>query len=562
MLVDVVPTLSLAEWDVAAEKLREWGEVVRETADRTVYRVVCADGAVYVKHYHPGSRISALSFVVKRPHRREFVMTRKAASHGIPAALPLLHRQAPRTVESFYVSQGIPETIPLSRICDDWAAPLRPEGAREIISLVDAAADFLARVHAAGLHHDDFHAGNVLLSRPGPTRYALHLIDLASVRFKKRISWNRAVKDLVVWNAQWRDVTSTRMRERFLTTYFHARIEHDPDFAGELEKITGCASAEHPRAARAVSCCLEEIDRRSVVYSRSVDARRDRRAWRTNRDFWSLRRFLGTVHVRADFVDDFKRVIRRQPNEETETRIKTGSRSSVSKLRISTEDGGRFVAFKRYFTGNDRWWKIPLTAFRRTKAARAWHNGNAMVSRRIPTAMPLSFTQPALGPFSFGSILLSQWLEGTVDLHAWLRRLESSEPATRQRSLVDAAETLGRLVGKMHSKGVTHGDLKAANILVRDKDGRVEPFFIDVEGARISKKAGIPLRRQIRDLARLAESAAAYSWIDRSIHLKFLRAYADALSPEKCDWRHLWRQATRRASRRIKQKQTRGVPVL
>ncbi len=564
LLVDVMPTLSLAEWDVATEMLDEWGMVVRETDDRSVFRIVCEDGTLYAKHYHPRRNVGMLRLAMVRPAKREFLAAEEALARGIPTAAPLLQRDAPRVVESLYVSEGIPGTIPLLRIRDGNAGSMQPKRLREAVSLTDTAADFLADVHAKGLCHHDFHAGNVLVSRSGTGEYSLFLIDLVDAGFGRGFSWKQAKKDLIIWNAEWRDRVSTRLRERFLRTYLLSVLSRDSHFLARLprrlRKMSSTQSLES-----LVSPVFEEIDRESRAYSRKVDARRDRRVWRTNRDFVALNGILGKSYFATDFIDPFEVFTMRLTTgfaRKDQKTVKTSSSHHVSRLRIRTRRGDYVVADKQSLKPTSLR-KILRNPFRKSKAAKEWFYANAMHSRGIPTARPIGLIEAAAGPFFIKSHVLTQWLDKTVDLHAWARAVESLKPANRRRRVTDAAEILGRAVGNMHAKGVSHGDLKASNILVKNHKGRIEPYFIDVSGAHVAKRGGeLSLRRRVRDLARLAESATAYPWIGRSAFLTFFRAYVEALLPGRCDWKRLWRLASKRAIRRIRQKRANGKPIL
>lgn len=564
LLVDVMPTLSLAEWDAVTELLNELGVVVRETNDRSVFRIVCEDGTLYAKHYHPRRNSGMLRLAMVRPAKREFIAAEEAVARGIPTATPLLQRDAPRVVESLYVSEGVPGAIPLVRIRDGNAGPEQPKRLREAVSLLDAAADFLADVHAKGLCHHDFHAGNVLVSRAGTGEYSLFLIDMVAAGFSRGFSWKQAKKDLVVWNAEWRDRVSTRLRERFLIAYFLSVLSRDSHFLTRLprrlRKMSSIQSLES-----LVSPVFEEIDRESRAYSRKVDARRDRRVWRTNRDFIALNTILGKSYFATDFIDPFEVFTMQLTTgfaRKDQKVVKTSSSHIVSRLKIRTR-GGDYVVADKQSRKPTSLRKILRNPFRKSKAAKEWFYANAMHSRGIPTARPIGLIEAAAGPFFIQSHVLTQWLDKTVDLHAWARAVESLKPANRRRRVTDAAQTLGRAAGNMHAKGVSHGDLKASNILVKNHKGRIEPYFIDVSGAHVAKRGGeLSLRRRVRDLARLAESATAYPWIGRSAFLTFFRAYAEALLPGRCDWKRLWRLASKRASRRIERKQARGEPVL
>jgi tRNA A-37 threonylcarbamoyl transferase component Bud32 len=162
--------------------------------------------------------------------------------------------------------------------------------------------------------------------------------------------------------------------------------------------------------------------------------------------------------------------------------------------------------------------------------------------------------------FRSESYLATQWIDGAENLHLYGWRLAGVGADERIRRARACAESLGKLVGRMHAGGISHGDLKASNVLVVERAGGIETYLIDAEDVRIARR--LVHRRQVRDLARLATSIAAHPWVTRSILCRFLRSYLRQLRPASIDWKRLWQEVTRRTRRLIDRKRRRGSSIL
>jgi tRNA A-37 threonylcarbamoyl transferase component Bud32 len=82
---------------------------------------------------------------------------------------------------------------------------------------------------------------------------------------------------------------------------------------------------------------------------------------------------------------------------------------------------------------------------------------------------------------------------------------------------------VGRLVGRLHASGFSHRDLKATNLLVRERDGRIEACIIDLDGA--AKPWRLSKRRRLANLARLAIASLELTGVTQTMRLRMLRAY-------------------------------------
>jgi len=221
------------------------------------------------------------------------------------------------------------------------------------------------------------------------------------------------------------------------------------------------------------------------------------------------------------------------------------------------------VAYKQYRPRNG--WKSFCALFRRSRARRSWRLAQELVARAIPTAQPVALGESRTRWFAPRSYLATEWIESSENVHLFAWRIAGRPPSERLRLAARCAESLGRLVGRMHAEGISHRDLKAANLLIvppRDPAdvGTTETYLIDVDGMRVRRC--LTSARRAANLARLAAGLEAHPWLTPSISCRFLRAYAAAFAPGTIAWKPLWRAVQRRTRRLIRRMRRRGEPVL
>jgi len=198
--------------------------------------------------------------------------------------------------------------------------------------------------------------------------------------------------------------------------------------------------------------------------------------------------------------------------------------------------------------------------FRTSRAIRAWWAGHALLRRGIATPRPIALCEPAFRGTPYYTYLVSEWIPESQNLHLWGWQIARLPPPERHKLAAQCAETLGRLIGRLHAFRISHGDLKMSNILVAHRSGRLNAWLLDVEGVRIGGPRG---RRYLRDLGRLAIGLQAHPWVSPTVLCRFLRTYVHQFPPfARPDWKILWRAIRTEFERLLNKKKFQGGRLL
>ncbi|HUT89689.1 MAG TPA: lipopolysaccharide kinase InaA family protein [Thermoguttaceae bacterium] len=581
--------LLLDDWE-SEGRLR----VVKHGSHRTVYQVELPERRFYVKQYRRDRFLDAVGHLV-RPSaaRRECHKAAEVARRGIPTVKPIAWMERTRgqlVRDNYLVTEAIEPACSLERYVAEELPRLAPDGqARMRRRLIEGVARFVAAIHEAGIVHDDFHVGNVLvrLDTPPPGHSPdgelpeLYLIDVPGVRFSGPLKWRASRASLIMFGSGWWERTSQSERLRFWRTY--------------LAERPSLKVSDHRTA-------IKQLARGSRAYCRHVARRRDKRALRTNRDYVALHAPHGVAHGVPDFdraeLGRLLEAPERLLDRNLDRPVKLGHSKLIVQAELPLAGGPVHVAYARYRYRN--WWKALLGRFRRGRALRGWMMGHALRARGIATPRPIAVCRVRRPGCAAESYLATEWVEGAENLHLYGWRLADLSPAERLRRAARCAESLGKLIGRMHAWQISHGDLKAGNVLVvdddvqpdrpsssnlrvprlarptvlpalpgkpavapntRSRDGETtRTYLIDAEDVHIARR--LTCRARQRDLARLATSLYAHPWVTRTVFCLFLRAYVRQFPPGTIAWKPLWREVARCSRRAVRRKQHRGRQVL
>jgi serine/threonine protein kinase len=139
--------------------------------------------------------------------------------------------------------------------------------------------------------------------------------------------------------------------------------------------------------------------------------------------------------------------------------------------------------------------------------------------------------------------------------------LPGLDPESLRAEVRRITPALAALVRSLHDRSLSHRDLKASNILIRQDRGLRDGFLslIDLVGVRLQNP--VPMNRRVQNLARLSVSLADAPGRTRTESLRFLRAYLPrGLSPSS-GWKDLWRAIEKATRTKQARNQRRGRPL-
>lgn len=495
--------------------------VVKHGEHRTVYRIPLSQVTVYWKHCRLSGPRAWWRDLLRGPKAKlEYDRLEELARRGIATVQPLAWGSyvASWPKGSFLLTQSLDNAMPL----DHYLAEHPPVVMSARKQLTHALAGYISSLHSAGVSHPDFHPGNLLVrEESGETRF--FLIDVHDIRCASPLSARERLANLTLLN-RWFRLRATRSdRLRFWRAY--AGPDWSPDDARELECLTD----------RSVTQLWES---------------RDGRCLRENRHFRRIRGAGVDGFCERQVEDSIVSALLADPDaifQRPNVAILKNSRSStVCAFDAPTEAGLRGLVFKRFCV--TRWYDPLIDLFRPAPVLRAWKNGHALLARGLPTPRPMLFLQRRrLGLSTVGYVLFER-IDDAHHLHDAVARA-----SIELRRIVDQLAGWIRL---MHERGISHRDLKAANILVTAEGGCQ---FLDLVGARIQRR--VDRRTRVRDLMRLNASFLSSSKVTRSMRLRFLRTYLRWGLHGEAGWKSWWKEVAQATQEKVRRNERRNRPL-
>jgi tRNA A-37 threonylcarbamoyl transferase component Bud32 len=521
-------------------RLDEWNEqgqvtTIKSGPHRVVYRVDLPQGTIYVKHFLvPDWRAMLRQWVRRGKGRNEGKRSQHLASIGVPTITPIAlgeRRQRKFLFENYLVTLAISSAIPLDEFVERHL-PERPEPIRSQVrqKLAKAMAVMTARLHEAGLLHQDFHPGNIMVRLAADHTPELFMIDLDALRKVRHVSWKPARQNLALLDHYFWLRSSRTDRFRFLKTYLRNRSEPPPDVRGFAHRIEGATRLWAERLWR-------RWGRRCRRSNKYFEIRPGRTTWCV------ASRDLAPAEIQP-LLDDPDLPFRRPAT----IILKNSRTTTVAETTMMVRGNPTQVVYKRF---NRKKWLDPLlTLCRPSRAWRSWQAGQHLASRGIPTPQNLAFISrrrpfkksPLFWFLPHETYLITVKEENVVDLGTYARKVLPNLPSDARRARIRSLTiALAELVRSLHDRSLSHRDLKAANILIncQSTDGPDRLSVIDLVGVHL--RHPIPWNRRVQNLARLCISLDAVPGRNRPDFLRFLRLYLPwGLSPLN-DWKGFWR---------------------
>ncbi len=151
---------------------------------------------------------------------------------------------------------------------------------------------------------------------------------------------------------------------------------------------------------------------------------------------------------------------------DTSKAFKHDKTTTVARIEFS----GKAMVLKRYNPRN-RWHKIKR-ALRRSRARRCWQMSYAFSRAGLNVAAPILMLEDRFGPFRLDAYFLNEFLEGQ-ELISVLPTMDIDQRKKVAAAIAEAFE-------KMKAARLTHGDLKASNLMWSND----KLYFIDLDAAQ------------------------------------------------------------------------------
>ena len=171
----------------------------------------------------------------------------------------------------------------------------------------------------------------------------------------------------------------------------------------------------------------------------------------------------------------------------------------IYKFNISIDGAEREIYLKQYLCGPTL--RLIKSFFRRSRARRAFEATLMLAKNGFDTPEVVAMGECRDGFFHRKSFLETFAVENSKTIYEFIlenSRILDKEHLRGWRQLIRA---LGLTVGRMHAKGIFHGDLRLGNVLARREGNRWRFFFLDNE--RTKKFDKLPLQLQVKNLVQV-----------------------------------------------------------
>lgn len=352
-----------------------------------------------------------------------------------------------------------------------------PAGSPQALAVLTPAFAMLGRLHAHGLVQDDLHLGNFLLADGG-----LQVIDGDAIRALtagEALDGAAAIANFAVLAAQIPSAWDEHLPE--LVSAWQRADTRLPEL--DLPQLR--AQVQRTRAAR-VDAFLPKTIRDCTLFK--VVKRFDR--------FTAVVR--DEAEALAPLLADPDRLL------EAGHILKHGGTCTVARVELN----GRSLVIKRYNLKSAG--HALSRAFRPSRAWHSWVEGHRLALLGIATPAPLALIEERLGPLRRRAWLVNALCPGPNLRDHLAPHVASGPPAAE-------AEALRSLFATLHRERISHGDLKATNLLWQD--GRV--VLIDLDAMIQHRSDAAHARAWRKDRARLLRNwpveSALHRWLDENL---------------------------------------------
>jgi len=183
------------------------------------------------------------------------------------------------------------------------------------------------------------------------------------------------------------------------------------------------------------------------------------------------------------------------------TMLKRGNSATVVRFKVDDCD----LVVKRYNVKD--YIHALKRAFQKSRADRSWYGAHLLLEYGIRTPKPIAMKEIRLGLFRNRAYLICDYIGGISAQDYFKDPLPKGESDLSQKVL--------RIFERLESLQVSHGDMKATNIIIHDGN----PFLIDLDSMAVHKSKALFARARSKDIKRFMKNWTEKPEIATLFHL-------------------------------------------
>lgn len=261
-----------------------------------------------------------------------------------------------------------------------------------------------------------------------------------------------------------------------------------------------------------------------------------------------------TLYIHRDFRNDvFEQTLldyeRQLHKRYHPTPVPSSKFTGVYKFSVGFGNVEKAIYFKEYFCRSALDFVKHL--FRPSRAKRSLKAMLMLQKNGFDVPVVVAMGECKASFFERRNFLVTFEVENAKRLHEYISDSKGNSTGEQLREKRELIRAFGRAIGRMHAKGIFHGDLRLGNILARKEKNRWRLFFLDNERTRRFYR--LPARLRLKNLVQVNMfPPTAMSNTDR---MRFFREYWAQNEKAKIKKAHLIEKVLKKTHRRLSKKE-------
>jgi heptose I phosphotransferase len=426
--------------------------------------------------------------------RGEFEVLQRLKAAGIACPRPLVClQQGVLPVRGCLIVDELPGAVPLASFL---ASQLRDDGPQRREAFFTALAQEVARLHAAGIEHDEFYASHICVN-PAGGAWRISFLDFQRSSWSRRLPLSARIADLSALMATLpRRLADARDREAFFDAYLlQAELE---DRGTDI--LQGVAARVEKLLTLRRIWEVRESDTEEHQAVHSLESVETGRMW-IDRDFRPALDARGLSSFQSVMTTTRGRLLRSLPDREN-------WRLELHEPHV--EPRGAYLK-RHHVRGTRAWIRARLGVGPGLTAGRVEARNVARLARAGIAAMRLiAYGEKLNANGLLESFVLTEELVGYTQLDHFLRQRFVPRPSRqawqRDPQLERLIRDVADVASKFHRLGYNHRDLYCCHFFINEPaPGQYKINLIDLQ--RVEHRHRFRGRWLVKDLAQLAYSA-------------------------------------------------------